>query len=113
MNTVFVHSSLAADPDLCDLVDRFIQEMPDRINALESQARSRDWQQLSRTAHQLKGAAGSYGFAALTPMPPGWKAPQGTAARSKRSSCRWRNCWISAAACAAAPPAEVGNGSML
>jgi CheY-like chemotaxis protein/HPt (histidine-containing phosphotransfer) domain-containing protein len=67
MPTAYVYSSLATDPDLGELVDIFVQEMPDRINALESQAQNRDWQQLTRTAHQLKGAAGSYGFEAITP----------------------------------------------
>jgi HPt (histidine-containing phosphotransfer) domain-containing protein len=33
---------------------------------LTKQAADRDWGQLTRTAHQLKGAAGSYGFHALT-----------------------------------------------
>ncbi len=67
MNAPFVYSSLAADPDLGELVDLFVQEMPGRISALETQARSGDWQQLGRTAHQIKGAAGSYGFHVITP----------------------------------------------
>jgi HPt (histidine-containing phosphotransfer) domain-containing protein len=63
-----VYSYLGDDPLLGELVDVFVQEMPERINALEFQARSRDWSQLRRTAHQLKGAAGSYGFAEITPF---------------------------------------------
>ena len=68
MNTDVIYSSLGADPDLGELVEMFVQEMPDRVSALETQAQSRDWAQLTRTAHQLKGAAGSYGFHALTPL---------------------------------------------
>ena len=30
-------------------------------------AKNRDWKQLAKTAHQLKGAAGSYGFDEITP----------------------------------------------
>jgi histidine phosphotransfer protein HptB len=41
--------------------------LPDRINALDTQAKSRDWNQLAQTAHQIKGAAGSYGFDEITP----------------------------------------------
>jgi len=67
MNARLIYSSLAADPDLGELVDLFVQEMPHRISALETQARSRDWQELTRTVHQIKGAAGSYGFPAITP----------------------------------------------
>lgn len=67
MNTEFVHSSLAADPGLGELVDMFVAEMPNRINALETQAESGDWEQVRRTAHQMKGSAGSYGFDVITP----------------------------------------------
>lgn len=67
MNTAYIHSRLADDPEFGELVEMFVQEMPDRISALETQTRSRDWEQLRRTAHQLKGTAGSYGFDAITP----------------------------------------------
>ena len=68
MNTDFVHSSLATDPEFGELVALFVDEMPTRINQLETQARNRDWTQLTRTAHQLKGAAGSYGLHDITPF---------------------------------------------
>ncbi len=68
MNTDLIYSSFGADADLGELVEMFVQEMPDRISALEAQAQSRDWAQLTRTAHQLKGASGSYGFHDLTPV---------------------------------------------
>jgi HPt (histidine-containing phosphotransfer) domain-containing protein len=69
MNAQYVYSSLASDPDsdLLELVDQFVQEMPDRIEALESQSRNRNWEELTKLAHQLKGAAGSYGFEVITP----------------------------------------------
>ena len=63
----FVYSPLAADPDLGELVDLFVREMPDRINALDAQAKSRDWSRLAETAHQIKGTAGCYGFDEITP----------------------------------------------
>jgi signal transduction histidine kinase/DNA-binding response OmpR family regulator len=66
MLPTFVYSDLVADPDLRELVDLFVQDMPNRINALDAHAKSRDWIQLARTAHQIKGAAGSYGFGEIT-----------------------------------------------
>jgi CheY-like chemotaxis protein len=63
----FIYSSLAADPDLGELVDMFVREMPGRISTLQAQADTRNWEQLARTAHQLKGSAGSYGFDEITP----------------------------------------------
>jgi HPt (histidine-containing phosphotransfer) domain-containing protein len=64
-----VYSSLIddPDPDMMELVDQFVQEMPDRIGVLETHAQNRDWEQLAKFTHQLKGAAGSYGFELITP----------------------------------------------
>ena len=67
MPAAFVYSHLAADLGLGELVDLFVQEMPDRINALDAQAKNRNWNQLAETAHQIKGAAGCYGFDEITP----------------------------------------------
>jgi CheY-like chemotaxis protein/HPt (histidine-containing phosphotransfer) domain-containing protein len=63
----FVYSHLAADPDVDKLVNSFVQTMPERINILDAQAKSRDWTQLAETAHQLKNTANSYGFDQITP----------------------------------------------
>jgi len=62
-----IYSSLGDDPDLGELVELFVSEMPDRVSTLQGQLQQADWEQLRRTAHQLKGAAGSYGFDQLTP----------------------------------------------
>jgi len=58
---------LVGDPDLEELVALFVREMPDRVAALESLLADCDWDALRRSAHQLKGAAGSYGFAPISP----------------------------------------------
>jgi HPt (histidine-containing phosphotransfer) domain-containing protein len=67
MDTTGVYSSEADDPDLVEMIELFVDEMPDRIATIESHARNRDWLKLAQAAHQLKGAAGSYGFDILTP----------------------------------------------
>lgn len=68
MNTEFVYSCFADDPEFGELGDLFVGQMPNRIHALETQAESGDWKELRRTAHQLKGSAGSYGFDVITPF---------------------------------------------
>jgi hypothetical protein len=60
-------SCLAVDPELGELVSLFVSEMPDRITAMQQQLQQRDWEGLRRSAHQLKGAAGSYGFEEISP----------------------------------------------
>ncbi len=62
-----LYSSLGDDPDLCEIVEMFVDEMPDRVTALQTQLEEADWESLRRTAHQLKGAAGSYGFDSISP----------------------------------------------
>lgn len=58
---------MGADPDLAKIVEMFVEEMPDRIARLLDLYESADWEELRRTAHQLKGAAGSYGFDPISP----------------------------------------------
>jgi histidine phosphotransfer protein HptB len=61
-----IYSDLGGDPDLSDLVDMFVQEMPDRISTLEEHGEEKNWTALCRVAHQLKGSGGSYGFDILS-----------------------------------------------
>jgi PAS domain S-box-containing protein len=61
-----VYSTLADDPHLGELVTMFVEEMPARSAGLETQAHERNWEQLGRLAHQLKGTAGGYGFEVIT-----------------------------------------------
>ncbi len=62
-----VYSSFGDDPELGELVEMFVEEMPDRISNLSACFSDKDWEGLGRLAHQLKGSAGSYGFAQISP----------------------------------------------
>jgi HPt (histidine-containing phosphotransfer) domain-containing protein len=64
----YVYSVYGSDPELGGLVLLFVEEMPSRIEKLRTYAQSGEWDMLARTAHQLKGAAGSYGFHQFTPV---------------------------------------------
>ncbi len=61
-------STLGTDPELGEIVEMFVEEMPERVQLLLEQLDASDWEGLRRTAHQLKGAAGSYGFSPITPV---------------------------------------------
>lgn len=63
-----IYSTFGDDPDLGELVEMFVDEMPDRIGNLQTQFEAKNWEELGRGAHQMKGAAGSYGFNELTPV---------------------------------------------
>jgi HPt (histidine-containing phosphotransfer) domain-containing protein len=62
----YVYSELADDPELRDLIQLFVDEMPYRAALYEELFRSGDFDELRRAIHQLKGAAGSYGFSVIT-----------------------------------------------
>lgn len=55
-------SSFAADPEMRELIAYFVEELPKRTHALEEAWKAADLGSLRRIAHQLKGAAGGFGF---------------------------------------------------
>jgi HPt (histidine-containing phosphotransfer) domain-containing protein len=61
------YSKLAAEPDLAELVELFVAELPQRLNEVASSAARRDWESVARLAHQLQGAGGSHGFPHIGP----------------------------------------------
>ena len=61
-----IYSSLAGDPCMGELVEMYIEETPARIAALEQAFAGGDRDALRISAHQMRGAAGSYGFEPLT-----------------------------------------------
>ncbi len=56
-----LHSTLL-DETMADLVEEYIAEMPERIEALTTALERQDWTSVRRLAHRLKGSAGGYGF---------------------------------------------------
>ncbi len=59
-------SSSATDPEIMDLVELFVSEMPARIKFANDAFMRGDRLRLQFWAHQLKGSAGGYGFAQIT-----------------------------------------------
>ncbi len=61
-----LHSEFASDGDMVEIIDRFVAGLPDRVTALRAASEAGESGELKRLAHQLKGAAGGYGFATIT-----------------------------------------------
>jgi HPt (histidine-containing phosphotransfer) domain-containing protein len=57
-----LRSEFANDPEIGELVEQFVAEMPAKVEALREAFLSGDAARLKTMAHQLKGAAGGYGF---------------------------------------------------
>ena len=58
-------SQFASDPDMAELVDIFITELPDRIASMNAAWNARKVPDLTRLAHQLRGASAGYGFPSI------------------------------------------------
>jgi HPt (histidine-containing phosphotransfer) domain-containing protein len=57
-----IRSAYEGDADMMEIVREFAAELPSRIARIEELLGAGDEQELSRLAHQLKGAGGGYGF---------------------------------------------------
>ncbi len=57
-----VRSSFADDPDMAELIEYFVDEVPQRLESLLALCESGDREGVQRLAHQLKGACAGYGF---------------------------------------------------
>lgn len=66
--TTPIYSPLADEEDLRELVVMYVDEMPERIERFEKALADKDWNEMSRAAHQLKGSAGSHGFGPISPI---------------------------------------------
>jgi len=61
-----LYSEFADDPDMGELIDCFLAELPDRIREIEKARDEHRTAALASLAHKLKGAAGGYGYSPIT-----------------------------------------------
>lgn len=61
-----LYSDYADDPDMGELVEMFVADLPQRTKDLNEAVANADAAQLARLTHQLKGSAGGYGFMPIT-----------------------------------------------
>jgi signal transduction histidine kinase/CheY-like chemotaxis protein len=59
-------STLADDADMTEIIREFVRDLPERSSAILRASQASDVEALTRLAHQLKGAAGGYGFPGIT-----------------------------------------------
>jgi HPt (histidine-containing phosphotransfer) domain-containing protein len=61
-----VSGLLRDDPEMYDLVEEFISGLPARLSELRRAYEQLNWDALTKLAHQLKGAGGSFGYPDLS-----------------------------------------------
>ena len=59
-------STLAGDPFMAELLAHFVGTLPEKVQSLQSLLDENNLAELRTLVHQIKGAAGSYGFKCLT-----------------------------------------------
>ncbi|WP_455222870.1 response regulator [Kaarinaea lacus] len=57
---------IAEDKELVELDQFFLQHLPEMIESIKNTAQQRNWQELEKLSHRLKGTAGSFGYHQLT-----------------------------------------------
>jgi len=61
-----LHSTFADDPEMADVVEVFIRQLPHRIESLRSLMLAGELEALRDAAHQIKGAGGGYGYPTMS-----------------------------------------------
>lgn len=61
-------SDFADDPDMVEIIEMFIDGLSDRIESITTAFEDRNFTTVSGIAHQLKGAAGGYGYPSLSEL---------------------------------------------
>jgi len=59
-------SEFSDDEDLMELIEMFVEELPKRAESVSKALAEEDFTTLQTLAHQLKGAAGGYGFSSIS-----------------------------------------------
>lgn len=61
-----IHSIYENDPEMAEILDMFISELPARAASLNGYFHANDERNLRTLSHQLKGAGAGYGFAQIS-----------------------------------------------
>jgi CheY-like chemotaxis protein len=63
-----IRSTYAEMTKMKKILNEFITDLPARVGDMQSQLSQQNLDQVKRTAHQLRGAGGGYGFAEMTEL---------------------------------------------
>ena len=65
---VIISELLKDDPDLIDLIDRFLSRLLDMQEKIIKVHDEEDWETFLSLIHQMKGVGGNYGYPMLTTL---------------------------------------------
>lgn len=59
---------LDREPELADLIDKYLHELPRKVEQLTALCRSKNWVELKQKLHDFKSTSGNYGFPQLSKL---------------------------------------------
>jgi len=59
-------STIANKPIFTELVQKFVRHLPDHITNIKQLAKAKQWSEVKKITHQLKGMGGGLGFPVIT-----------------------------------------------
>ena len=68
INKIITSDLLEEDPDLIDLIDKFMLRLPVMYESIVKAYREEDWGSFLGLIHQMKGVGGGYGYPMLTTL---------------------------------------------
>lgn len=67
-NPIIPSQLLENDPEMIELIDRFISRLPDMGEDINNAYNTEQWGIFSELVHQMKGIGGGYGYPMLTEL---------------------------------------------
>lgn len=67
-NQIITSELLKEEPELIDLIDRFISRLPGMQDEIIKAHDTKDWETFTGLIHQMKGVGGNYGYPMLTTL---------------------------------------------
>jgi len=67
-NEAITSTMLAEEPELRDLVEKFVSELPGILDEVHHACQQQDWKTLRKLIHDLKGMGGGFGYDVLTEL---------------------------------------------
>ena len=67
-NQIITSELLKEEPNLIDLIDRFLSRLPGMQEKIMNVHGEKDWETFLGLVHQMKGVGGNYGYPVLTTL---------------------------------------------
>ena len=67
-SSAFVTDDLMDDPEFKELVNKFIEDLPEKLQDINDAYRNRNWADMKSLIHKLKGTGASFGFPLITEL---------------------------------------------